>query len=607
MFVLGISGLYHDSAAALLRDGVVVAAAQEERFTRRKHDPGLPVNAIRWCLEEGDVAHDGLATVVYYDKPLSTFSRILRSYAAAGPRGLRSINAAMSEWLRRKIWTPYEVEKALLDLGYEVPSPMLFSDHHLSHAAAAFYPSPFDSAAILTMDGVGEWATSSIGRGHGAKVELIEELRFPNSLGLLYSAFTYQAGFKVNSGEYKLMGLAPYGRPRFAAAIREHLIDLSPQGSFTLDMSYFDFLAGQKMTNARFDALFGGPPRAPESEITERECDLAASIQVVLEEIVLRMARHARELTGERHLVMAGGVALNCVANARLRDEGIFEDIWVQPAAGDAGSALGAALWAWHQVEGNDRRVAEPDAMDGAKLGPAFASAAIRAQLDDAGRPYRHISDDAARAAEIARLLADEQVVGVFHGRMEFGPRALGNRSILADPRSSDMQRVLNEKIKKRESFRPFAPAVLSEHAHEWFDLPGESPYMLFTAQVRPERRGEPVATGPDATIFEQLAAIDSEIPAVTHVDGSARVQTVDPQRCPEFHPLLVAFHELTGCPVLVNTSFNVRGEPIVHTPEDAYRCFMTTDMDWLVLEDCLLDRSEQPPWTGGDAVRELD
>lgn len=607
VFVLGISGLYHDSAAALLCDGEVVAAAQEERFTRRKHDPALPLNAIEWCLEHAEVPHDGLETVAYYDKPLSTFSRVLRSYAAAGPKGLRSINAALSEWTKRKLWTPYEIEKALLGLGLEVPRPIIFSEHHLSHAAAAFYPSPFDSAAILTVDGVGEWATSSIGRASGSRIELLEELRFPNSLGLLYSAFTYQAGFKVNSGEYKLMGLAPFGKPRYADTIREHLIDLSDEGSFTLDMAYFDFLAGTRMTNSRFDALFDGPPRRPESEITSRECDLARSIQEVLEEIVLRMARHAKALTGEQSLVMAGGVALNCVANSRLLAEGPFEQIWVQPAAGDAGSALGAALWAWHMVGGHERTTDPQDSMSGAQLGPSFASSIVRAELTAESRPFRRIEDPQQRSDEIAGLLADGNVVGMFQGRMEFGPRALGNRSILADPRSQEMQRLLNEKIKQRESFRPFAPAVMAEHASEWFELDHESPYMLFTTRVRSDRLGtsEPLADGVD--IFDQLAAIRSDIPAVTHVDGSARVQTVDEARHPEFHRLLSAFNQLTGCPVLVNTSFNVRGEPIVHTPADAYRCFMTTGMDWLVLEDCLLDRREQPEWTGAAIQLELD
>jgi len=607
MFVLGISGLYHDSAAAILRDGKIVAAAQEERFTRKKQDPRFPESAIAWCLEQAQVPADGLCSVAYYDKPLSTFSRVLRTYAAAGPSGLRSIHAAMSEWLNRKLWTAYEIEKAIRNLGFDLPEPLLFSDHHLSHAAAAFYPSPFESAAILTLDGVGEWATSSLGRGSGREIELLEELRFPNSLGLLYSAFTYQAGFKVNSGEYKLMGLAPYGQPRFAQAISEHLIDVSDQGSFSLNMDYFDFLAGTKMTNHQFDMIFGGPPREPETAITQRECDLARSIQVVLEDVVLRMARHAHSLTEEKNLVLAGGVALNCVANARLHADGPFDDIWVQPAAGDAGSALGAALWAWHQIGGNKRSVSAGDAMLGAQLGPAFSAKSIARDLEEQQRPFTQMKQASERARYVAQLLADGNVVGMFQGRMEFGPRALGNRSILADPRSSTMQRVLNEKIKQRESFRPFAPAVMAEHAQEWFEIDHESPYMLFTAPVLEKRRGVQVAAAPAASIFEQLNAIDSEIPAVTHVDGSARVQTVDAERFPVFHQLLSAFNDLTGCPILINTSFNVRGEPIVYTPEDAYRCFMTTDMDYLVLEDCVLDRREQPAWSGEAVELELD
>lgn len=607
MHVLGISGLYHDAAAAIVKDGQVIAAVQEERFTRRKHDPSLPTHAIEWCLARPELDGDELVSVVYYDKPLSTFSRIIRSYTAAGPRGLRTINAALSEWLRRKLWTAYEIEKLLKGMGVRIPGDLLFSDHHLSHAAAAFHPSPFERAAILTIDGVGEWATSSIGRGIGRRIELLEELRFPNSLGLLYSAFTYHAGFKVNSGEYKLMGLAPYGEPRFVQAIHDHLIEVTPEGSFTLDMRYFGFLAGDRMTNRRFDAVFDGPARVPESPITQRECDLARSIQVVLEDVVLRMARHARELTGEHDLVMAGGVALNCVANGKLEREGIFERIWIQPAAGDAGSAIGAATWAWHQVLGNDRDAVDGDGMSGSLLGPSSTSSDVRALLDAANRPYEQIADDDERAARIAELLDAGAVIGVFQGRAEFGPRALGNRSILADPRSRDMQRTLNLRIKQRESFRPFAPAVLAEHASEWFDLRHDSPYMLFVTQVAGQHLGEPTALDRDAGVLDRLGAVASDIPAVTHVDGSARVQTVDADRAPGLHRILAAFHDLTSCPVLVNTSFNVRGEPIVNTPDEAYRCFMTTEMDWLVLEDCLLDRRTQPDWDGTTIRRELD
>jgi carbamoyltransferase len=620
MYVLGISALYHDAAAALLCDGAIVAAVQEERFTRRKHDPSFPTQSIAWCLAEASVPKDGLTAVVYYDKPLSTFSRILRSYAAAGLGGLRTVPAALSEWLTRKLWTSYEIEKGIRALGYEVPEPLLFSDHHMSHAASAFYPSPFGRAATLTIDGVGEWATSSIGRGSGSRIELLEELRFPHSVGLLYSAFTYQAGFKVNSGEYKLMGLAPFGEPKYERAIREELIDLAEDGSFRLNMEYFDFLTGRKMTSDRFAHLLDGPARQPEGPITQRECDLARSVQVVLEEIVLRMARHAHRLTGESHLVLAGGVALNCVSNARLWRDGPFDDIWIQPAAGDAGSALGAALWGWHQVLDHPRSVTLPDAMQGAQLGPSFDADQIASELVAAGRPFRRFEDRTERDAFVAGLVAEGKVVGLFQGRMEFGPRALGNRSIIADPRSPQMQSTLNLRTKNRESFRPFAPAVLAERASEWFDLDVESPYMLLTAQVSSTKRraaakvttGDPEPASPppasdEHNIYRRASEVRSEVPAITHVDHSARVQTVDTGRAPAFHALLRAFEDLTECPILINTSFNVRGEPIVATPEDAYRCFMTAGIDWLVLEDCVLARADQPEWVGGATPLELD
>jgi carbamoyltransferase len=607
--VLGISGFYHDAAAALVRDGVVVAAAQEERFTRLKHDPAFPIHAIEYCLREAGTPPDGLGAVAYYDKPLSTFVRILRSYAAAGPRGLRTIPEALPTWLRRKLWIPHAIEKGLRDLGWTPPEATYFSEHHVSHAAAAFYPSPFDSAAVLTFDGVGEWATSSIGVGRGRHLELLSELRFPDSLGLLYSAFTYQAGFRVNSGEYKLMGLAPFGRPVYRDRILDDLVDLADDGSFTVDLGYFDYLAGRKMTGKWFDQLFDGPPREPEGPITQRECDLARSVQEVVEEIVLRMARHAHRTTGEERAVLAGGVALNCVANGRLLREGPFSELWVQPAAGDAGSAIGCALWTWHEVLGNPRHAdGTSDGMSGCYLGPSFDADGIAAALEAEGRPHTRLRDPDERARRIAELLDGGEVVGVFQGRMEFGPRALGHRSILADPRSPTMQRVLNDKIKHRESFRPFAPAVLADHAAEWFDLDHPSPYMLLVAQVAASHRvsgGD--ASDPGDDVFARLAVVRSDVPAVTHVDGSARVQTVDADRAPAFHRILAAFHERTGCPVLINTSFNVRGEPIVCTPEEAYRCFMTTDMDWLVLEDCLLSRHDQPPWTGPEAALELD
>lgn len=622
MDVLGVSGFYHDAAAALVRDGVVIAAAQEERFTRRKHDPSLPVHAIEYCLREGDVPERGLDAVVFYEKPLISFVRVLRTYASIGPAGFRSVHRAIPEWARRKLWVPYEIHRALQRMGFNTPEPILLAEHHISHAAAAFYPSPFASAAVLTFDGVGEWATSSIGRGAGASVELLRELRFPDSLGLLYSAFTYQAGFRVNSGEYKLMGLAPYGEPRYRDRILDELIDLAEDGSFRTDLSYFDYLAGIRMTNRRFDLLFDGSPRAPEAPITRRECDLARSVQEVVEEVVLRMARHAHELTGERRAVLGGGVALNCVANGRLLREGPFDELWVQPAAGDAGSAVGCALWAWHEVMGNPRTVvAGQDGMAGCYLGPSFDPDQIASELVAAGRPFERITDAGERAERIAELVDEGAVVGLFQGRMEFGPRALGHRSIIADPRDPAMQRQLNLRIKNRESFRPFAPAVLAEHASDWFELDAESPYMLLVTPVHPDRLSQPVpATGPDEDsldheprpedridVIARLAAQRSEIPAVTHIDGSARVQTVDAVRSPAFHRILTAFHERTGCPVLVNTSFNVRGEPIVCTPEEAYRCLMTTDIDVLVLEDCVLRREEQPEWSGTEAPIELD
>lgn len=598
-----MSGLYHDSAAALIRDGVVVAAVQEERFSRIKNDPAFPVRSIEWCLNEAGVDRGGLGAVAYYDKPITTFSRILTSYAAAGPRGLRTFTRVIPEWFGRKLWVGYEVEKTLRTLGHEMPGELIYAEHHMSHAAAAFYPSPFERAAILTFDGVGEWATSSIGIGHGRRVELLSELRFPDSLGLLYSAFTAHAGFRVNSGEYKLMGLAPFGEPTFRDKILDELINIHDDGSFELNLRHFDFLAGRKMTNRHFDRLVGGPARRPDAPITQRDGDLARSIQEVVEEVVLRMARHAHDLTDETDAVLAGGVALNCVANGRLLREGPFDRIWVQPAAGDAGSALGCALWAWHEVLEHDRVPATPDGMSGGQLGPSFSAVEIAAALDAAVRPYERLADPDDRARRIAELVDTGNIVGLFQGRMEFGPRALGNRSIIADPRSSTTQAVLNDKIKRRESFRPFAPAVLAEHAAAWFDLDVESPYMLFVAPVA-EAQLVPVAEGSpaDDDITVRVQQVRSTIPAVTHVDGSARVQTVGADRSPEFHRILTAFHAATGCPILVNTSFNVRGEPIVCTPEDAYRCFMTTDMDWLVLEDCLLDRRAQPPFTADPA-----
>ncbi len=597
MHILGISAYYHDSAAALVRDGELVAAAQEERFTRVKHDAAFPAHAVRYCLEHAGVAADGVDAVVFYEKPLTHFVRLLRTYLGTAPNGFASFHRAMPIWLREKLWIGQRIEAELAALGYDRPGDLWYAEHHESHAASAFFPSPFESAAVLTFDGVGEWATSSIGVGRGHEVEMVRQLNFPNSLGLLYSAFTYYCGFRVNSGEYKLMGLAPYGEPRFVDAILEHLIDLHEDGSFTVNRKYFGYLASLRMTNGRFDEVFGGPPRAPESDLTRREMDLARSIQVVTEEIVLRMARTAASLTGERRAVLAGGVALNCVANGRLLREGPFDDLWIQPASGDAGGAVGAALWGWHQVLGRERTVTRPDAMHGAFLGPSWTTEEIAAWLDEQGYPYRRLAPG-ERGPVVAEQVARGDVVGLFLGRMEFGPRALGHRSIIGDPRSPEMQSVLNLKIKYRESFRPFAPAVLEERVAEYFDHKGPSPYMLIVADVR-EDRWLP-ADQPPEDLREWVNQVRSDLPAITHVDHSARLQTVDAERNPEFHEILTAFEALTGCAVLINTSFNVRGEPIVGTPEDAYRCFRRTEMDTLVLEDLVLEEADQPEWTEG-------
>jgi len=567
--ILGLSCFYHDSAAALVRDGVIVAAAQEERFTRVRHDAAFPLEAVRYCLKEGGLSASDIDLVVFYDKPLLKFERILRTYLAYAPRGLRSFAAAAPQWITRKLWMKELIREAL-DYRGEV----LFTEHHEAHAASAFYPSPFQEAAVLTMDGVGEWATASIGQGDGARLDLLRELHFPHSLGLLYSAFTYYTGFRVNSGEYKVMGLAPRGEPKYAGLIFEKLMDLKADGSFRLDMSYFDFAAGLAMTNAKFHSLFGGEPRKPEAALTPRDMDLAASMQAVCEEVMLRMARHARAVTGSRNLCLAGGVALNCVGNGRIEREGIFDKLWIQPAAGDAGGALGAALFAWHAVKGNARAVdGIHDSQRGSLLGPSYSDDEIEAFLKSKGAKYERLEPGDV-AARTASWLAAGGVVGWFQGRMEYGPRALGARSILADPRDPGMQKKLNLKIKFRESFRPFAPAVLAGKAAEWFDLRGESPYMLLTAPVKEGRR---------------------TIPAVTHVDFSARVQTVRPEDNAPFHRLLEAFEAETGCPVLVNTSFNVRGEPIVCRPEEAYDCFRRTEMDHLALGACVLDRAAQP------------
>jgi carbamoyltransferase len=594
--ILGISAFYHDSAAALVVDGDIVAAAQEERFTRKKHDADFPENAIAYCLREAGLTAADLDYVAFYEKPLTKFERLLETYLAYAPRGFASFRMAMPVWLKDKI----HMRRTLLQGlgGGAAKARLVFTDHHESHAASAFFPSPFEKAAVLTLDGVGEWSTTTCGTGEGNRITLHEQIRFPHSLGLLYSAFTYYCGFKVNSGEYKLMGLAPYGHPLYKGAILEKLIDLKPDGSFRLDMQFFNYCQGLTMTGRRFHQLFGGPPRAPESMLEQRHMDLAASIQAVTEEVVLRMGRHLAQRTKMRHLVLAGGVALNCVANGRLLREGDYEDLWIQPAAGDAGGALGAATFVWHQLLGRPREPRGHDSQHGSFLGPSFTSDAIEATLGRAGTSGRRFDDEGDLLAHVVHELAEGKVVGWFHGRMEFGPRALGARSILGDPRNPEMQAKMNLKIKFRESFRPFAPCVLQEQAHEWFEVrPGqESPYMLLVAPVRPEKR---VALDEatrrrmeqDPDLRNRVNVVRSEVPAVTHVDHSARLQTVDFGRNPRFHRLLQAFERETGCPVLVNTSFNVRGEPIVCTPEDALRCFRATDMDLLVLEDIVVSK----------------
>ena len=593
MRVLGLSAYYHDSAAALVVDGRIVAAAQEERFTRKKHDHDFPQHAVDYCLREGGLTADQLNYVVFYDKPVTKFERLLETYVAFAPAGYRSFRQAMPLWMKQKLHLPKEIRRGLRGV---YKGRCAFTDHHESHAASAFFPSPFDEAAILTLDGVGEWATTCVGVGQGNKIELLDEIRFPHSLGLLYSAFTYYIGFRVNSGEYKVMGLAPYGRPVFKEKILAHLIDLKDDGSFRMDMSYFNYCQGLTMTSKRFHDLFGGPPRRPESKLTQREMDLAASLQSVTEEVMLRIARYAHARTGLRNLVMAGGVALNCVGNGRILREGPFERIWIQPAAGDAGGALGAALFAWHQLLDKPRTPRGKDSQRGSLLGPSFTDEEIRRDLDAAGATYKTCGSDEELCEVVAGLIADEKVVGWVQGRMEFGPRALGARSILGDARSRKMQSIMNVKIKFRESFRPFAPIVLQEYVDRYFEMrPGEeSPYMLLVAPVRPEIRTA-VGEGYDQAFgIEKLNYARSEIPAVTHIDYSARVQTVDRDRNPLLHKLLTTFHEHTGCPVLINTSFNVRSEPIVCTPEDAWRCFMMTDMDVLVVGRQVLRKEQQ-------------
>jgi carbamoyltransferase len=598
MNILGISAYYHDSAACLVRDGKVVVAVQEERFTRKKHDHRFPESAIKACLDQGDITAGHLDYVAFYDKPFIKFERLLETYVAYAPLGLRSFLKAMPLWIKQKLWIRDLIRK---QIGFD--GLIIFPEHHESHAASAFFPSPFRRAAFLTLDGVGEWTTTSFGTAKDNHLHIDYEIHFPHSLGLLYSAFTYYTGFKVNSGEYKVMGLAPYGEPKYVDVILENLIDLKEDGSYKLNMAYFNYCAGLTMTNGRFHKLFGGAPRKPESPLTKREMDIARSIQVVTEEIVLRSARHVQKTTGERHLCLGGGVALNCVANGRILREAPFDKIWIQPAAGDAGGALGAALFVWYQYLDNDRRADDiNDFQKGSYWGPSYDDVHIRAFLDDRRIPYKKLSDDAL-AETVADLVAQEKVIGWFSGPMEFGPRALGSRSIVGDARSPRMQSTMNLKIKFRESFRPFAPSVLGEQADEWFELTPQgkdkmsSPYMLLVAAVKEDKRLEAPEGACALEGIEKLKMQRSRVPAVTHVDHSARVQTVHAETNPRYHAMIKRFYEKTGCPVIVNTSFNVRGEPIVCTPEDAYRCFMRTEMDYLVMENCLLNKKKQPRW----------
>jgi carbamoyltransferase len=592
--ILGISAFYHDSAAALVVDGEIVAAAQEERFTRKKHDHNFPLNALRYCLDEAGLTPEQLDYVGFYDKPFLKFERLLETYLSYAPRGFSSFVKFVPLWMKQKLHLPRELARGL---GGAYKKQYVFTEHHESHAASAFFPSPFEEAAILTLDGVGEWATATCGAGRGNRIDLTQELRFPHSLGLLYSAFTYFTGFRVNSGEYKLMGLAPYGEPRFTDVILRHLIDLKDDGSFRMDMSYFQYCEGLRMTSPKFDSLFEGPPRPPEARLTQREMDIAASIQAVTEEIMLRCARHVHAQTGMRNLCLAGGVALNCVGNGRILRDGPFENIWIQPAAGDAGGALGVALFTWYQLLDNPRSPRQFDSQQGSLLGPRATAGEIRTFLDSKGAVYQEFDSDEALCDHVADLIANEHVIGWFQDRAEFGPRALGSRSIIGDARSPKMQSTMNVKIKFRESFRPFAPSVLRDRAHEYFQMrQGEdSPYMLLVAPVQEAKRLPANEDAGKLFGIDQLNQLRSVVPAITHVDYSARVQTVDPERHRRYAALLQAFERKTGCPVIINTSFNVRGEPIVGRPQDAYRCFMATNMDALVLERFVLLKTRQP------------
>ena len=591
MNILGISAFYHDSAACLVKDGEIVAAAQEERFTRKKHDQSFPKNAIRYCLEAGGITEKDIDFVAFYEKPFLKFERILETYLSYAPAGFTSFIKALPIWIKQKLWI-----KDLIASELHYDGKIIFPEHHEAHAASAFYPSPYQEAAVLTMDGVGEWATSSYGVGEGHELRILKEIRFPHSLGLLYSAITYYIGFKVNSGEYKVMGLAPYGEPKYKDLILKELMDLKEDGSFRLDMKYFNYCVGLTMTNDRFHKLFGGPPRRPETRITQREMDLARSVQDVTEEVMLRMARHIRKVTGKKNICLAGGVALNCVGNGKILKEKYFDGIWIQPAAGDAGGALGAALFVWHQYLGNKRTVKNTrDSQKGSFLGPEFKDEDIRAYLDSHQIPYTHLQKSEI-AERIAELISQDKVIGWFEGRMEFGPRALGARSILGDARSPKMQEIMNVKIKFRESFRPFAPSVLEEKVSDYFEMEEKSPYMLLVAPVRQSHRRKMTADEDKLFGIEKLNVVRSSVPAVTHVDYSARIQTVDAESNPLYYEMIKKFDEKHHCPVVINTSFNVRGEPLVCRPEEAYVCFMRTNMDYLIMGSFLLDKKDQKP-----------
>ena len=591
MYVLGISAFYHDSAACILKNGEIIAAAQEERFTRKKHDQSFPFNAIKYCLKEAKIPASGIDIVAYYDKPFLKFERILETYLSYAPKGIGSFLKAMPLWIKKKLWIKTIIQD---EFGFKVK--VLFPEHHASHAASAFFASPFQDAAFLTMDGVGEWATTSYGIGKKNKIEVLADIKFPNSLGLLYSAFTYYTGFRVNSGEYKVMGLAPYGEPKYKGLIYDNLIDVKQDGSFKMDMSYFNYNVGLTMTNKKFNDLFGGPPRKPETKLTQKEMDLARSVQEVTEEIILKIASHVRNVTGQKYLCLAGGVALNCVANGKLLRSGIFEDIFIQPAAGDAGGALGCAYIAWYQYL-NNKRLADgkSDFMNGAYLGPEFSNSEIQDYLDKKGYRYKKLKDKEL-PEKIADLIANQKVIGWFQGRMEFGPRALGGRTIIGDSRSSETQKTINLKIKYRESFRPFAPSIREENICEYFDIDRPSPYMLLVADVKKDKQLKMTEEQEGYFGLKKLNIVRSEIPAVTHVDYSARIQSVNKKTNPRYHEMLTKFNDKHGCPVVVNTSFNVRGEPIVCTPKDAYLCFMRTKMDYLILNNFLLKKANQKP-----------